>query len=176
MSGTEDLSARPMLREIVAREAANAQIDPAVLFALIEVESGGNYLAVRFEPNYKWLVRPEFYAKENDLTLATETCLQRMSFGLMQVMGANCRGYGFSGNLLEVANSPVLGLKFAVTHLAHRYEVAGMASAKGRRGWSDPVIAAYNAGTARRKENGEFINEEYVRKVRAAYTRYAATI
>jgi soluble lytic murein transglycosylase-like protein len=87
--------------------------------------------------------------------------LQKTSFGLMQVMGAVFREYGFEGWLSQIVTSPELQLEFGCKHL----------SKKIRRYGKESGIAAYNAGSPRRKPDGKFVNQYYVDNV----LRYAST-
>lgn len=94
----------------LARSAAfDADLDQALVQALIEHESSWNPWAVRYEP----LFYERYISHMNGLT-ATEMTLRACSFGLCQVMGQVAREQGFDGKflteLLDPANSVRQGL------------------------------------------------------------------
>lgn len=153
--------------------ADDYRLDPRVIMAVVRVESAGNPLAVRYEPDYRYLVSPDVWAKRLGLSTATETAMQRMSFGVMQVMGAVAREYGFDGNLLSLVKDPLQALRYGVHHLASMYDRFGPKSAQGLRDFDEAAVAAYNAGSPRRGGNGRWVNEGYVKKVRLALSPHA---
>lgn len=145
-------------------------IDANVILAIAHVESALDQYAVRFEANYKWTVTVERYAKLLGITAATEQVLQRMSWGPMQLMGANARGFGFEGHLTQLAGDVEAAMDLSVQFLQQRYKL-NEPDMRAIRGWSEPAIAAYNAGSAVRLANGRWANEDYVKRVRKEYDR-----
>jgi soluble lytic murein transglycosylase-like protein len=135
--------------------AARHKLDPNWVIAFIQTESGGNPVAMRYEPKWRYLVTPEFYASRLKITADTETQLQKFSYGLMQVMGSVCREHGY-GDSLALLVDPFRALEYGCRHLKgmrRRFPTG--------RDW----IAAYNAGTPRKMPDGKYENEEYVKKV-----------
>ncbi len=154
--------------------ALKYNIDPQLVLAMIEVESGGDPVRVRYEPHYRYLVQPEAFAKAQGISVQTEKELQKISWGLLQVMGGTARDLGYAGPLVSLAHDVGLALDLGVRYLVSRYRAFGQLPEKGTiQGWSDPVIAAYNAGSAKRLANGRWANEDYVRKVEKAYKKIA---
>lgn len=90
-------------------------LDPAVLGGLVAIESTGITWAYRAEPRYKWLVkaarRPSIIGRD------TSIYMQRISYGLCQVMGAVAREHGFPGWLSKLYD-PEVGLYYGAKHLA----------------------------------------------------------
>jgi len=145
--------------------------------AIIQVESGGDVYASRYEPHYQylWDVRanapfrargrslPPGFKSPRFVSSNTEFVQQKHSWGPMQVMGAVAREYGFKGRLTELCGER--GLHYGLTHLqalSRRLVRAGLES-------QDDLIAAYNGGWARRNESsGAYLNQGYVDKVNAA--------
>lgn len=125
----------------------------AVMLAIIRTESAGRPFAVRYEPRYKWLHEPARFAKLHGITTDTERALQRMSYGLTQIMGATARSEaGFSDPLPRLfdAETNIAAGAIYFAKLIDRYS-----------GSLDDAIAAYNAGSVRKKPNGEYVNQVY---------------
>lgn len=130
-------------------------IDPALVRAICQVESGGISGRVRFEPEYRYLVSPSHWALNNGITVQTEIVMQKTSWGLMQLMGSNFRALGFAGQWPEVGYLIGLQLNYSCTFLK------GLLKRYGR----DEAIASYNAGSPRRDKSGKLVNQIYVDKV-----------
>lgn len=149
-------------------------VDPNLIAAIIQTESSGVTWRQRFEasyepgdstddPNYfrvlpsqKYLVAPERWAKSCGISTATETMLQYTSHGLMQVMGYTARGMGYEDNLAEMLE-PGIGIYWGTLYLSQKLKAYQSTRS---------AIAAYNAGTARRKKDSlEFVNQPYVDRV-----------
>lgn len=133
------------------------KIDYRIIGAIVSVESNGNTFACRYEKNYKWVTELDHFANINHITKITETKLQKMSFGLMQIMGATARDVGFSGPLTKLCD-PDEGLFYGCKYfrrLIDKYVNV------------QDAIAAYNAGSPRLDDCGNYINRDYVEKVRS---------
>ena len=79
-----------------------------------------------------------------------------ISWGLMQVLGAVARERGLRSKYLSALTEPMIGIRFGCAHLAWF---------RDKKGYSgDDMIAAYNAGSPRKK-NGIYVNQGYVDKV-----------
>lgn len=124
-------------------------IDPTLIAAVIQKESGGNCLRPRFEPTFDYLDAPERHAKRLGITKDTEIVLQKTSWGLMQVMGATARGMGFDGHITELI-FPDEGLHWGCRYLKSkldRYQSVKYA------------LAAYNAGSVKKvADESLFVN------------------
>ena len=144
-----------MLENLAAKYASDFNIDHDLVYSIINVESGWNPYAMRFEPNYKWLYEYRVYAGLLNITEQTEETLQKMSYGLFQLMGALCREYGFKEELVKLCD-PEINLKYGCMHLKKLIN---------KYSNEQDVIAAYNAGTPRKTEGGLFYNQKYVDKV-----------
>ncbi len=145
------------LLEMAKLAAAKHELEPALVIAICEVESGFNPLAARHEPSFRYIVQKS--DKPANCSLATEINLQKTSFGMMQVMGATARDLGLKG-WITILVDPETGLEWGCRYLKRqmkRYESLGL----------DAVIASYNAGSPV-YNNGRLQNQDYVDKVKAA--------
>lgn len=154
--------------------------------AHIIVESRGDTFAWREEPKYHYLWDNLYQRAFRPLTPAeialaaapadfnvpaqlscsksTEWTGQRASWGPMQVMGAEARSKGFTGNMPQLCDSDgsagVLYGCLRLKQLANTYSAA--------HGWRG-VSAAYNAGSPTYlADNKTFFNEQYVDDIAAA--------
>jgi hypothetical protein len=112
------------LLQMIVQVAEARGLQTALVYAVCRQESALNPLAVRFEPDYRWLWKPK-EVKPRTCSLNTERALQKMSFGLMQVMGAVFREYGYQGWLTEIIARPDLQLDFGCKHLAKKIRKYG---------------------------------------------------
>lgn len=171
----------PFTQEITAA-ASRHGLPPDLVTAIVAVESAGNPWAWNPEPRYRyyWDVRTNtFFRAPSPQELASERppadfralggdpdqewWAQAASWGLMQVMGAVAREYGFEAPYLTKLLDPLPNLEYGCRHLArlrNRY--------LRQHGW-DGVIAAYNAGSPRKSEAGLWGNQPYVDKVRKLF-------
>lgn len=146
--------------DIISSMAEIHEIDVKLLIAILRVESDFTPTAVRYEEHYKYVVNADKYAKMNNITTETETILQKCSWGMGQVMGGKARECGFNGPLQNLCD-PQIGVNFCAKILkaiTKRYENR------------EDQMAAYNAGSAIKKDDGTYVNQEYVNKVLKAYT------
>lgn len=130
-------------------------VDPLVIMALVWHESKGSVYAVRYEPNYKYLWKPEKYHKYLGIDLKTEINLQKQSYGLCQIMGGTARWQGFEGNLgalYKPENNLYWGVKY-LARLKEKYEDV------------PSFLSAYNQGSPRKAFDGTFKNQRYVNDV-----------
>lgn len=130
-------------------------LDQNLIKAIIQVESGGNKFAMRYEPNYKWTFFPRETASKRGTDYTTEECLQKFSYGPMQIIGAVARQYGFEGDFAELCSWD-LGMFYGCKHLK-QYMI--------RYGNEEDAVSAYNQGSNRKTEGGLFCNSGYVDKV-----------
>lgn len=116
-------------------------VDPRITLAIIGAESAGHASAMRYEPHYKWTYKPHVFAASNNITEETELLSQKISWGLMQVMGGVAREHGHTSMLSELIY-PEIGIRMGAAHLRKRclkYPILG------------DVFAAYNAGTPKKQ-------------------------
>ena len=166
--------------------ATSLALPPDLVRAHIVVESGGDPYAFRVEVCYRYLWDNRLHRPFRELTDAeiasavppgdftapaalsesrnSEWWAQRSSWGSMQVMGAEARSKGFTGNMPALSDSDgSAGIHYGCLRLAelkNRYQAT--------KGWR-AVSAAYNAGSPRYEEdNTTFVNQVYVDKIAAA--------
>jgi len=131
--------------------AAKHGIPYSTVGGIIRQESGAEPLACRHEPGYRWLYYPE-RVKPVTCSLTTEKIFQMTSWGLMQVMGAVYREYGFEGWLSKVICDIEAQLEYGCLHLGKKIKKFGL----------EGGIVAYNSGSPRRKEDGTYVNQYYL--------------
>jgi hypothetical protein len=169
-----------LLRELEAA-AQRYGLPLPLLVALAKVESAGDIYAWRAEPAYRYLVdvstgkpfhrltaienaseaAPRDFAHFPHSSRDTEWWGQQCSWGPLQVMGAVAREYGFRGPFPQLCTAS-FGAQYGAQHL-HNLRRRFLAL----HGW-EGVAAAYNAGSPRRQLDGQWGNQAYVGKVRAA--------
>lgn len=141
--------------DAIKRVATHAGFDPFLIAAFVMTESAGQQYATRYEAHWKYLLDVDSHAKRLGVTVMTETTMQAVSWGLMQVMGGTARELGFRDHmpkLCEVETGLVWGCMY-LARLKTRY-----------KNESD-MIAAYNAGSPRKGTDGNYLNQAYVDKV-----------
>ncbi len=144
------------LRALVKEKCRNyPSVDPKLVDAIIQVESGYNPWAVRYEPKFTIRNIPDKYARMNGITVETERVLNKMSFGLGQIMGSTARWLGFQGPLTALCD-PELNVTWMCKYLI---------KLKTENHVLENVIASYNAGSVRRDAEGKLVNQDYVDKV-----------
>lgn len=152
---------RELLLPLVTEKALKYELNPDLLDAIIRVESSYNPYAVRLESTYRFLHSPELFAKAMKISLATEKTMQRMSWGLGQIMGGTARYMGHKESLLKLSD-PALNLDYCCRYLVKLKVVCKS---------DDDLIAAYNAGAARKDDEGKYLNQGYVDKVNSFYRK-----
>lgn len=139
----------------ITRVATHAGLLPALLGAFVAVESSGNPDAVRFEPNYRYLSDIQANADRLGISPEAEKKNQQTSWGLVQIMGATARWLGFR-DPMEKLCEPETGLLWGCIYLSrliNKYKTL------------EDAVASYNAGSPRRKDDGSYVNQDYVDKV-----------
>lgn len=142
---------------IIHKYSEENSLDPLMVMAIIQVESGGFQFATRFEPGWKYWHQIDQFCKltKPPITFDTERTHQQTSWGLMQIMGSVAREHGFDGHLPQLCD-PELNIKYGCKHLKRLR----------RASYTDlDQIAAYNAGSAKKLANGVYVNQSYVNKV-----------
>lgn len=150
----------PEVLLLARNKAAEYGLDWKLVAAITEHESRGDSFAVRYEPAFSY--RAAF--RHPYCSVDTETFLQKCSLGLMQVMGCVARERGFAGTFLTELCEPETGLRYGCLQLVWLQ--------KNRIGTDDllALVSAYNWGSVRKTETGEFPNQRtYVNPVKALY-------
>jgi soluble lytic murein transglycosylase-like protein len=108
----------PEIIELARHIAVAHDLEPALVCAVIEQESGWNPWAVRYEPGFlSRYVAPLYTAGKLS---ATEAYTRAMSWGLMQVMGQVAREFGFTADSLPELCDPETGVEIGCCILAKR--------------------------------------------------------
>jgi len=143
-----------MLSQLIQDSANKYGIEFCLLNAIVATESGFNSNAIRFEEHYKYLYSVEECAEIVGCTKDTMIMMQRTSWGLCQLMGAvyyEMQGKTWATELMQ----PDVNLKFTceyVNRLIDRWHLKS----------PELIYAAYNAGSVRRREWGELVNQKNV--------------
>lgn len=153
--------------DLIREKAREHNLEPEIIAAVIQTESGGNPFAIRCEAskfmdsngivilhsNWKYFLEPESFADTINSTRATEFAGQMTSWGSCQVMGAVAREHGFKGWFPELCEWNI-GIEYGCRHLKQ----------KAQRYGSDPaeLYASYNAGMPKKTAGGMFINQRNV--------------
>lgn len=149
---------------LIERYAKQHLLPAALVKALVQVESGGNPWAVRYEPDFydRYIAGKPVKARA-PCSRETEMRLRAHSFGLLQIMGLTARETGFDGVFLTELCDPETNLAICCRYLSRQF-----ARFYKDHGWPG-VAASYNAGSVRLKPDGKlFVNQAYVNKVRRA--------
>jgi soluble lytic murein transglycosylase-like protein len=119
----------------LAQRAAEAEgLDPALVCAVVEQESGWNPWAMRYEPAFFAKYVAPLYT--NNKVGATEAYARGISWGLMQVMGQTAREKGASSPYLSTLCDPAVGLAIGCRILRQKLEAAGGNAACALQSWN----------------------------------------
>lgn len=151
------------LKVIIEKYALQFKLPPEIIFGVCKKESTLNPAALRYEPAYRWLYKPKD-VKPKLCSTATETNMQMCSWGIMQVMGAVFREYGYTDWLTMIPGDLDTQVKYGSMHLARQLK---------RFGTMDAALSAYNAGHPKVIQ-GKFENQSYVDGVIAYSKEYTA--
>jgi soluble lytic murein transglycosylase-like protein len=162
-------------KSIVEEMAERFLLEPALVMAIIKVESNGNTMAYNPEGKWqddKWQGFWRNYIKDNPKfqngPLGKYICLNG-AFGLMQILAVRAMelGFGWYRDPSELWN-PRVGILYGCLNLRmllNRYE-----------GNIWDAVAAYNQGNNRKlisgRNEGKYCNYRYVEKVKKYYESY----
>jgi soluble lytic murein transglycosylase-like protein len=119
--------------------AAKHALDPALVCAVIEQESGWDAYAMRYEPGF----RTRYLAP---LGLPpSEEIARSISWGLLQVMGQVAREHGFRGQFLSALCEPETGIEFGCVALAAKLSLAQGDIPRALELWNGGANANYGA-------------------------------
>jgi len=107
--------------ELIELAKANArffEVDPALVCAVVEQESGWEPWAIRYEPAFY-----DRYISVLHLLNPTEAHARAFSWGLMQLMGQVARELGYSGKIAKLLD-PEIGLHWGCKHLSNKLRSA----------------------------------------------------
>lgn len=130
--------------DIISAAAVSFDVDADLLKATIATESGFRPEAFRAEPRI------------NDA-----------SRGLMQVLYQTAKWLGYAGDP-EGLLDPVTSITYGARYLAWQLNRYGASPTR-----ATDAIAAYNAGTATKRPDGTYTNQQYVDKVLRYWRGYA---
>lgn len=134
-------------------------LDFSLVKGIAMTESSLDPYAIRYEPHYEYITPAREIvrlARINGIDAKTEKNLQMCSLGLMQIMGANVRVYGYSDNLTALFDDHSLSIQYGCKHLSILFKKYRL---------KDDVISAYNRGSVLKKDR-EYVNQLYVTKVK----------
>jgi soluble lytic murein transglycosylase-like protein len=109
--------------KLAATVALRFKLDPALVCAICEQESGWNPWAIRYEPLFMTKYVAPLYT--NNKISATEAYTRSFSWGLMQVMGQVAREQGVTVPFLSQLCDPEAGLSIGCQVFSHKLEKAG---------------------------------------------------
>lgn len=145
---------------MIKAECALQNVNDTDLFcAIVNQESAWNPNAVRYENNFMYFWEPNKHAALEKISIETETILQKISFGLCQVMGANLRWLGYDKPLMTSLD-PKTNIELGVQFFKKRCDIYKEIKDK---------ISSYNSGKPKKREGGTYINQGYVDSVYAFY-------
>jgi soluble lytic murein transglycosylase-like protein len=139
-----DLSTINARMQLSAKWAAKYALNPCLVAAVCEQESGWNPFAVRWEPAFF-----QKYIVPQGLENSTEAHTRAMSFGLMQIMGEVARELGFDGKFLTQLCDPDVSLDFGCRKLKKCFVEHGVAVAPSGALDAEWPLLAYNGGADR---------------------------
>src|ERR1700730_18721986 len=119
---------------MASRAAAAQSLDPALVCAVVEQESGWNPWAMRYEPAFFAKYVAPLYT--NNKVGATEAYARGISWGLMQVMGQTAREKGASSLYLSTLCDPAVGLAIGCRILRQKLEAADGDAAPALLAWN----------------------------------------
>jgi len=128
----------------LARKAAAAHsLDPALVCAVAEQESGWNPWAMRYEPAFFSKYVAPLYT--NNKISASEAYARGFSWGLMQVMGQVAREAGFDALFLSALCDPEHGLAVGCKVLRKKLDAANGDATRALLAWNGGGNANYAA-------------------------------
>ncbi len=140
----------PVQLVALARRAAAAQsLDPALVCAVVEQESGWNPWAMRYEPAFFAKYVANLYT--NNKISASEAYARGFSWGLMQVMGQVARETGFDAAFLSALCDPEQGLATGCKVLRKKFDAMAGDMTRALLAWNGGANPAYAAQVLARR-------------------------
>ena len=110
---------REELIQLIMAMAWQANLQPALVLAVVEQESNFQPWAIRYEDGfYRRYIQPLIL--KGEVKSDTEARARATSWGVMQVMGQVAREIGFKGKYLSELCDPPIGIYFGCRHLSHK--------------------------------------------------------
>ena len=134
---------------MASRAAAAQSIEPALVCAVVEQESGWNPWAMHYEPLFFAKYVAPLYT--NSKVSASEAYARGFSWGLMQVMGQVARESGFDSLFLSALCDPELGLAVGCKVLRKKLDTMPGDTMRGLLAWNGGANSAYPAQVLARK-------------------------
>ncbi len=131
------------LLAFAGKAAAAHSLNPALVCAVIEQESGWNPWAMRYEPAFFTRYVAPLYT--NNKISASEAYARGFSWGLMQVMGQVARENGFDAPFLSVLCDPEQGIAVGCRVLVRKLAAAGGDVTRGLLAWNGGGNPSYAA-------------------------------
>ena len=138
--------------KLIKAECAAVNLDSVLFCAIVNTESSWNPDAMRYEKNFDYIWRPAQFAATLGISADTEITLQRFSYGLCQIMGANLRSFNIQDPLFK-ALDPAINIKYGVNFFKKQCDLHKDIKDK---------IASYNSGSPIKLPNGNYANQQYV--------------
>lgn len=143
------MNAPAQLLSLAKKAAAAHSLDPALVCAVVEQESGWNPWAMRYEPAFFAKYVAPLYT--NNKITASEAYARGFSWGLMQVMGQVAREAGFPEPFLSALCDPAEGLDVGCKVLRRKLESAAGDITRGLLAWNGGGNPAYPAQVLARR-------------------------
>ena len=144
------LTGPPQSLVSLAAEIALAHgLEPSLVCAVIEQESGWNPWAMRFEPQFFAKYVAPLYT--NNKVSASEAYARGFSWGLMQVMGQTARENAFAGEFLSALCEPRQGIATGCVVLQRKLAAAAGDVERALLAWNGGANTAYPAAVLARK-------------------------
>jgi soluble lytic murein transglycosylase-like protein len=138
-----------LLVTLARKVAAAHSLDPALVCAVVEQESGWNPWAIRYEPLFfSKYVAPQY---TNNKISASEAYARGFSWGLMQVMGQVARETGFDALFLSALCDPEQGLSIGCKVLRKKLDAAAGDTTRALLAWNGGGNPAYAAQVLARR-------------------------
>ncbi len=147
-----DLSTNDARLALAKKWAIKYGLDPFLVCAVIEQESGWNPWAMRFEPAFL-----QAYVKPLDpMKPTTREIAMSCSFGLLQTMGLVAVEFGWHGSFLTELCDPDIGVDYGCRKLQKCF---------AQHGSNEAALLSYNGGG----------NSSYPSQVLARVSHYEAS-
>lgn len=147
------------INDAVLKYSKEYKLDPIVVLAIIETESGYNPFAIRYEPGFKWLYSSEEMAFILRINKSLMIAMQKLSVGLMQPMLSVCNEYGFRGCFYDLFNID-LNIMYGCKHLSKLIKTQNLFSV-------EQIYDAYNTGNG----NDKIVNQNNLDRFMKIYNR-----
>jgi soluble lytic murein transglycosylase-like protein len=128
------MNAPAQLVALAKKFAAAHSLDPALVCAVVEQESGWNTWAMRYEPAFFAKYVASLYT--NNKVTATEAYARGISWGLMQVMGQVAREAAFDAPFLSALCDPGQGLATGCKVLRKKFDAMGGDTVRSLLAWN----------------------------------------